>query len=261
MSFKGTKFHGWQAQENAVSVQSELENCISLVMKEEIKITGCGRTDTGVHAAFYVAHFDYRSILKTETLNLYVNKLNLFINKSVVIHKILHTDNDFNARFSAVKRTYKYFITHKKNPFINDISLQIKGKLNLKLMELSCKILKNYSDFTSFSKTGGNNYTNICQIYDAKWEYFENNEILVFTITANRFLRNMVRAIVGTMIDVGKEKIDLTQFRNIIESKKRSNASTSIDAKGLFLWNIEYDKKYSKDFSENNHSVLPFNFN
>lgn len=241
LAYKGTNFHGWQSQDNAQSIQSELESCLSLVLRENIKITGCGRTDTGVHAAFYVAHFDYRNILdENQRLNL-IRKMNLFIPSAIVLFQIVPVHNELNSRFHATKRTYKYFISKTKNPFISEFSVEYKNNLNLKLMELACKILKKHSDFTSFSKTGGNSQTNLCKIYDAKWDYFEDSQILVFTITADRFLRNMVRAIVGTLIEVGREKINLNDFRNIIESQNRSNAGPSVEAKGLFLWDVEYN--------------------
>jgi len=241
LAYKGTNFHGWQSQDNAKSIQSEIECCLSLVLRENIKITGCGRTDAGVHAAFYVAHFDYRTLLdETQRFNL-IRKMNLFIPNAIVLFEIIPVNNELNSRFHATKRTYKYFISKSKNPFISDYSVEYKNNLNLKLMELACKIIKKYSDFTSFSKTGGNSQTNLCKIYDAKWDYYEDAEILVFTISADRFLRNMVRAIVGTLMEVGREKINLEEFRKIIESKNRSNAGPSVDAKGLFLWDIEYD--------------------
>lgn len=244
LAYKGTNFHGWQSQDNAQSVQAELESCLSLLISENVKITGCGRTDTGVHAAFYVAHFDCRTNFdQNQRLNL-VRKINMFIPNSIVIFEIIPVNIELNSRFHAKKRTYKYVFSKTKNPFISDFSVEHKNDLNLKLMELACKILKKQTDFTSFSKTGGNSKTNFCKIYEAKWEYFEKQQILVFTISADRFLRNMVRAIVGTLLEVGREKISLNDFRNIIESKNRCNAGPSVLAKGLFLWDIEYDNVF-----------------
>jgi tRNA pseudouridine38-40 synthase len=241
LSYKGTTFHGWQLQDNAVTVQSEFEHCLGLLLKDEIKMTGCGRTDTGVHARAYVAHFDYRKKMNPDELQKLIRKMNLFLPDAIVLHNIEVVDNELHARFSATERTYKYFIARKKNPFLKDFAYEYSSELNLRLMQLACKVLRQYDDFTSFSKTGGNSKTNNCKVRFASWEYDETGSILVFTICADRFLRNMVRAIVGTMLDVGREKVGLDDLRKIIESRKRSLAGASIEAKGLFLWDVKYE--------------------
>lgn len=241
LSFNGTHYHGWQTQDNASSIQQEIEHCLSLVLKDAIKVTGCGRTDTGVHARFFVAHFDFRNVMQDHEIQNMIRKMNMFLPEAIVIHDVIKVDEAMHARFSAKKRTYKYFISRQKNPFLRDVSYSYANPLNLRLMQLACKAIRQYDDFSSFSKTGGNAKTNICQIYQASWTLQHDQNMLIFSITADRFLRNMVRAIVGTMLDVGREKIALHDFRKIIESRERSAAGASIVAKGLFLWDIEYD--------------------
>jgi tRNA pseudouridine38-40 synthase len=241
LSYRGTGFHGWQTQENAHTVQEEVENCLSLLLKETIRLTGCGRTDAGVHARLYIAHFDLRKKLQLDEIEKLIRKVNLFLPDSVVLHQIIPVNEDIHARFSAIQRTYKYFISRKKQPFLKDFAYQYTSDLNLRLMQLACTIVRQNKDFTSFSKTGGNSKTNICKVSHVSWEICDSRSLLVFTITADRFLRNMVRAIVGTMLDVGREKISLTDLRRIFESGKRSEAGASIEAKGLFLWDVVYD--------------------
>jgi tRNA pseudouridine38-40 synthase len=240
LSFKGTDFHGWQHQENAKTVQHEIEQCLNIILREDIRLTGCGRTDTGVHAVFFVAHFDLRKELVEAELVRLLKKVNMFLPDSIVIHKIFPVIDDLHSRFSAVQRTYKYFIARRKIPFLKEFSYEFTAGLNIRLMMLACNILKQHKDFSSFSKTGGNCKTNICHVYSAEWTEYPDKDLLVFTITADRFLRNMVRAIVGTMLDIGREKISLSDFRRIFELQNRSAAGMSIDAKGLFLWDVEY---------------------
>ncbi len=241
LSFKGTKFHGWQLQENATTVQEELEHCLMLILKENIRLTGCGRTDTGVHARFFVAHFDLRKQLSEQEINTLIRKVNMFLADSIVLYSMIPVSEDHHARFSATRRTYKYFIARRKNPFLKEFTFQYSFELNLRLMQLACNVLRQYEDFTSFSKTGGNSKTNNCKVFEAGWKNYATEDLLVFTITADRFLRNMVRAIVGTMLDIGREKISLADLRKIFETRKRSAAGSSIDAKGLFLWDVSYE--------------------
>ncbi len=241
LSYKGTQFHGWQLQENASTIQEEIENCLTLILRQQIRITGCGRTDTGVHARFYVAHFDLRKKLSDDDLKKLIRKMNLFLSDAIVVYQIIPVSDELHARFNAVNRTYKYFIARKKLPFLKDFVFEYTGELNLRLMQLSCNVIRQFEDFSSFSKTGGNSKTNICKVTTAEWQYISENEILVFTITADRFLRNMVRALVGTILDVGKEKTSLADLRKIFETGKRSAAGSSIDAKGLFLWDVKYE--------------------
>lgn len=241
LSYKGTKFHGWQLQENAKTVQEELEHCLMLILRENIRLTGCGRTDTGVHARFYVAHFDLRKKLSESEMQNLIRKVNMFLPDTIVLHNIIPVSDEHHARFSATQRTYKYFIARSKNPFLHEHAYQCTVDLNLRLMQLACNVLRQYEDYSSFSKTGGYSKTNNCRIIEASWKQYHSENLLVFTITADRFLRNMVRAIVGTMLDIGREKISLADLRKIFESRNRSSAGTSVDARGLFLWDVKYD--------------------
>lgn len=249
LSFKGTDFHGWQHQENAKTVQQELEQCLQILLREDIRLTGCGRTDTGVHANFFTAHVDLRKKIPGDDLQKLVKKVNLFLPDSIVVHGIVAVNNDLHARFSAESRTYKYFIARRKLPFLRDYTFEFSAELNLRLMQLACNILRQFEDFTSFSKTGGNSKTNICHVSSASWVIYPEHDLLVFTITSDRFLRNMVRAIVGTMIDIGREKLTLDDFRKIFDKQSRSAAGTSVDAKGLFLWDVKYENFNSEKIS------------
>jgi len=234
LAYKGTNYHGWQIQPNAISIQETLEKALSTKLQEVIRVTGAGRTDTGVHAEFFVAHFDSSKDID----NKIVFGLNNLLPNDIVIYNIKKVKSDFNARFDAISRTYKYYITNTKTPFLNETTTFIKDDIDIDLLNKVCKILYDYTDFTSFSKLHTDTKTNNCKITNAKW-YLENN-IVVFEITADRFLRNMVRSIVGTMLDVNSGKISLTDFSKIIESKNRSNAGKSAPAEGLFLTAINY---------------------
>lgn len=237
LSYNGEKYHGWQLQDNSITVQQVLNEAISLLLDCEISVTGAGRTDTGVHAKDFYAHFDYTKI-NNEQVKQLIFKLNKLLPNDISIKEIIPVRNDANARFDAISRTYKYYITTKKNPFYDSFSYYWSGSLNVDKMNEAAKILFDYSDFTSFSKTGTQVKTNNCKIYFAMWE--QKDEMLVFTIKADRFLRNMVRAIVGTLLDVGRGKIGIQEFINIIENKNRSGAGYSVPAKGLFLSKIDY---------------------
>ncbi len=234
MSFDGTRYSGWQVQRNGLSVQQILNEKLSFKLSEKIEVTGAGRTDAGVHSEFFVAHFDTKTLLNEN----FISEMNGFLPTDIVFHKIRKVNSEAHARFSAVSRTYQYRITTKKNPFLNNFSFYYHGKLDIELMNKAALILLSVSDFTSFSKLHGNTKTNICIVTKAEWEQCGDN--LIFTISANRFLRNMVRAITGTLLDVGKGKISIDQFVEIIESNNRSKASTSAPAKGLFLCSINY---------------------
>jgi len=242
ITFKGTYFHGWQLQENANSVQQEIENCLNILLKEDIKTIGCGRTDAGVHALNFFAHFDIRNKLKGEDLKKLSKKINQILPKSILCYEIFPVPNDLHARYSAKKRTYKYFIARSKMPFFQEYTFFYSKELNLRLMQLACNILKKNKDFSGFAKADSDINNNFCEVFEAEWYYEENRDLLVFTITANRFLRNMVRAIVGTMIDIGREKISLEDLKKIIEAKNRNLAGTSVPPDGLFLWDIEYER-------------------
>lgn len=238
LAYKGTSYFGWQIQPNRISVQEELTKCLSLILSEDISITGCGRTDTGVHAKFFVAHFDskHNDLDKQENL---IFKFNRFLSPDISIYKIYKVQNDAHARFDAISRTYEYHISQIKNPFLKEYTHHIYGDLDIEKMNEAANILFEYEDFTSFSKLHTDAKTNLCKIMYAKWEIRDNN-LLVFKIQANRFLRNMVRAITGTLLDVGLSKITVEDFRKIIEAKNRCDAGTSMPAKALYLTGVEY---------------------
>lgn len=236
LAYNGTQYHGWQIQPNAASVQETLNNAMSVVLNETISCMGAGRTDTGVHAKEMYAHFDTESPLE---IPLIIQKLNSFLPKDIVIRAILPVAADAHARFDAKKRTYHYYINPHKEVFQTDGSWYFHQKLELELMNLAAAELLKHTDFECFSKVNTDVNTFNCDITEAYWKK-ENNQ-LVFTITADRFLRNMVRAIVGTLINVGLKKITLTDFISIVESKDRSKAGFSVPAHGLYLTKIEYE--------------------
>lgn len=218
-------------------MQEELEKALSTILREEIKTTGAGRTDTGVHAKKMFAHFDTEQILPNEL----PNRLNSFLPPDISVKNIFRVKDDLHARFDATFRTYEYYISLTKNPFSQQSAWQHwKRNLDLDKMNEACKILFEYNDFESFAKVGGDNKTNLCDIYIAKWE--QNGDELKFTISANRFLRNMVRAIVGTMVNIGLGKIQPQDLRQIIEAKNRNSAGTSAPAHGLFLVDVGYEE-------------------
>ncbi len=238
LSYLGTPFHGWQLQPNAISVQETLEEAFSRILKSPIKITGAGRTDTGVHARLMVAHFD--AIIPANTSNNLVHLLNQYLSSDIAIHSITPVKDDAHARFDAISRTYEYHISTHKNPFNNGLSYLFKYNLDLDRMNEAAERIKEFKDFEAFSKTNTDVKTFFCDIKYAHWELMNHNYI--FTITANRFLRNMVRAIVGTLLDVGLHKTSLKELELIIESKERSKAGFSVPAHGLYLTDIQYPK-------------------
>ena len=264
LSYNGKNYNGWQIQSNAPSVQKTLNDALSLILKEDINTTGCGRTDTGVHASEFFAHFDSNNKLLS-TINYQLTtfyKLNGILPLDIAIHDILPVKDDAHARFDALTRTYRYIVSRHKDPFHNDLAYFLYGKLNVELMNKAAQMLKQHSDFTSFAKLHSQTKTNNCKIIQAEWvelpsplergqrsvfstssineQRTTNNDQLIFTITADRFLRNMVRAIVGTLLDIGREKISLKEFQEIIASKNRSDAGTSVPAHALFLTKINY---------------------
>jgi len=236
LSYDGTNYHGWQMQQNAHSIQAELNEKLSTLLAEEVNVVGCGRTDTGVHAREFYAHFEVNQLPLNEKDLVY--KLNRFLPEDIAINKIFAVDNEMHARFSAVSRTYKYYISRKKSPFNSRFNYFFDGPLDVEAMQASSTTLFKHEDFTSFSKLHTQTATNNCKITTAHWELV-NNE-LVFTITADRFLRNMVRAIVGTLLEIGKGKLKPEEMQQIIEAKDRSRAGFSVPAKALFLDRIMY---------------------
>lgn len=240
ISYKGTCYHGWQVQPNSVTVQKILDDALSLILGEKIVTTGAGRTDTGVHARIFCAHFDTVSTDLAVRKNL-EHRLNRFLPEDISVTAVRQVVIGAHARYSAISRTYKYYITRTKDPFRDDSSWLIGGHIDIESMKNACNLLSEYTDFTSFCKMHSNVKTNTCKIYHASWE--EEGTMMVFTIKADRFLRNMVRAIVGTMVEIGLGKKDLNDFVSIILAKDRSRAGKSAPAKGLFLTGLEYPEE------------------
>ena len=238
LAYNGEQYFGWQIQANAVSVQEVLTKALSLLLKENIDLTGAGRTDTGVHAREFYAHFDSVQF-EMNTKSEFIQRLNSFLPSDIVIYDILSVQESAHARFDALSRTYKYYVTSQKDPFSVSFAHRVYCSLDIKNMNICCQKLLEYSDFTSFSKVHTQTKTNNCRITHASWTSSKKG-ILIFEITADRFLRNMVRAIVGTLLDVGRGKMTVEQFCNIIEQKDRSAAGTSVPAKALFLEKISY---------------------
>ncbi|MBI2258827.1 MAG: tRNA pseudouridine(38-40) synthase TruA [Flavobacteriia bacterium] len=236
IQYDGSAYFGWQKQKKQISVQEEIENTLSQLFNKKVDIVGCGRTDTGVHANFYVLHFDLEKIYDENEL---LYKLNKMLTKNIAVLSMEKVDSNFHARFSAKKRTYRYFIHTFKNPFLSAYSLLFTSQLNLELMNECAEILLGTHDFTSFSKAHTDVKTNICTVFSASWK--KEKDKIYFEISADRFLRNMVRAIVGTLIDVGLEKLNKEDFLQIILEKNRNKAKKSVAAHGLFLWNVEYE--------------------
>ena len=239
LAYNGANYCGWQIQPQSPSVQAELERCLSLKLGQSVSVTGCGRTDTGVHARNFYAHFDMEaSIADCEELTF---RLNAFLPMDIVVYRIFEVDPELHARFSALSRTYHYQIARGKDPFHQWDAFQFTGQLDVERMQAAADILKDYTDFTSFSKLHTQVMTNNCRIMEARW--MEHDGLLVFRIQADRFLRNMVRAIVGTLLEVGRGRMTLEEFRETIEKKDRCSAGESVPAQGLFLEEVAYDFK------------------
>lgn len=237
ISYKGTSYHGWQVQPNGITVQQILDEALSVILEEKISTTGAGRTDTGVHALVFCAHFDSLVTDLDDRKNL-IYRINRYLPKDISVTSVRKVKNDSNARFSALSRTYTYYISRQKDPFTEDSSWHLHGYINVGAMNKAAEILYKHTDFTSFSRLHTNVKTNNCRILSALWE--EKGSQLVFTIRADRFLRNMVRAIVGTMIEIGFGRLSTEEFEAIIIAMDRGRAGKSAPAKGLFLTDIEY---------------------
>ncbi len=237
MAYKGTQYCGWQVQLNAVSVQEKLNTALGLILKQPLQETiGCGRTDTGVHAAQFYAHFDTdQTITDTEK---FLYRLNALLPKDISVFRLISVNPNAHTRFDATKREYKYHIHFQKNPFIQETSVYQHLVPDMALMNQAAALLLDISDFTSFAKLHGDSHTNICKVFTANWTKTETG--MTFTISANRFLRNMVRAVVGTLLMVGHRKISVQEFSAIVASKNRCNAGMSVAAHGLFLTQVEY---------------------
>lgn len=242
LSYNGEKYCGWQVQPNGMSVQEAIETALVTLLRVPTPIVGAGRTDAGVHARMMVAHFDNE--LDYLDLSLLAKKLNSLLPRDIAIYKIAEVHTEAHARFDAVSRLYRYYITTRKDPFLHHLKYKVHGSLDMDAMQSCADVLFEYEDFTSFSKLHTDVKTNNCTIMQARWE--KDGGDYVFTIRANRFLRNMVRSVVGTLLEAGRGKIDALGMRRIIEAKDRGAAGTSVPGHALFLEDIEYDNDIFK---------------
>lgn len=235
-SYDGTAYHGWQIQPHCVTVQEQLQDALSIILREKVEVVGAGRTDTGVHASKMVAHFDFQEL---EDCGQLVYKLNKILPHDIAVQSVEPVAEDMHARFSAKFRTYHYYVHLDKDPFLRAYSWQVYGNPDFDIMNRAAQVLMEYRDFTSFSKTHTDTRTNDCIITEARWDKVGEGQWR-FTITANRFLRNMVRAIVGTLMEVGRQRMSIDEMRRVIESKNRQRAGDSVPGHALFLVEVEY---------------------
>lgn len=243
LAYNGTAYHGWQLQPNAITVQECLDKALSIYFRQTVNTLGCGRTDTGVHARQFFAHFNLQfpntlDFLGNDEMQKKIPGINSLLPYDISVKRIFIVNDDAHARFDAVERSYKYHIHFYKDPFKLNRSWLLKGELDVNLMNDAAKLLLNYTDFSCFSKSHTQTFTNNCKITEAHTSLEDDG--LVFSISADRFLRNMVRAIVGTLIRIGKKEISLSDFKDIIESKNRSKAGQSVPACGLYLVSVKY---------------------
>lgn len=236
LSYDGTAYHGWQVQPNGISVQEEMQKALSTLLRQDIEIVGAGRTDAGVHARVMVAHFDFGQALDVAQL---AYKLNRILPKDISVSKVMTVAADMHARFSAVKRTYHYYIHMHKDPFHRFYSCELHYELDFRLMNEAAAYLLECSDFAAFCKVHTDVKTTICKVTEARW-IDDGGGCWHFVISADRFLRNMVRAVVGTLIDVGRHRLTLEQFKAVVEGKNRSNAGESMPGNALFLEDVKY---------------------
>ena len=234
VSYKGTAYSGSQSQENANTIQAEVETAFEILQKERLAMTGSSRTDAGVHALQNFFHFDYDGTINPK----FVYKINAILPPDIVLKSIRQVSDEAHCRFDAISREYKYYIYQQKNPFLADRAYYFPFKLDVKLMQQAAEILKEYNDFTSFSKRNTQVKTFQCNILESRW--LNENDCLVYNVKANRFLRGMVRALTATMLKVGRGKISLMEFRQIIEAKDCTKASFAVPAHGLFLGSVQY---------------------
>lgn len=238
LAYNGSGYHGWQIQENAITVQEVITKAIRLMWVKDFKMVGCGRTDTGVNAREFFAHFDLEEEKSQGELDDLTHRLNRYLPDDIVIYNIFPVPPGLHSRYDALSRTYEYHIHTRKDPFISEFSWYFHQNLDIAKMNRGAEIIKEYEDFTSFSKANIKRKTNICKVSGANWKLTGHR--LIFTITADRFLHDMVRAIVGTLLELGQHKISEGDLRRIIESKNRCSAGESVPARGLFLTKIEY---------------------
>ena len=246
-SYNGKAYHGWQIQPNAISVQEVLEKSLSTLLRKSMQVVGAGRTDAGVHATQMFAHFDVDLAIDEAKL---VYKLNSLLPKDIAVKKVFRVANEAHARFDAVKRSYDYRIVNAKHAFLYDYTHCVKQPLNVEEMNRAAQILLSYTDFKCFSKSKTDVHTYDCDITFAQWNI--RGDELVFTISANRFLRNMVRAVVGTLLQVGLGKINVEEVHNIINSRDRGKAGTSVPGHALYLTEVVYPESiiYGRSESE-----------
>ena len=237
LSYDGTRYHGWQVQPNGPSVQEKLQWALSTILRQDILVTGAGRTDAGVHARMMVAHFDVET-MDFELQDL-TYKLNRLLPQDIAIQKMEPVSDEMHARFSATSRTYHYYIHTVKDPFLRAYSCELHYPLDFQLMNEAAAILMTYEDFGAFCKAHADVKTTLCHITTAQWHQTSPSS-WYFEITANRFLRNMVRAVVGTLIDVGRGRLSLDDFRKVVEGKRRTEAGESMPANALFLEEVKY---------------------
>lgn len=239
LSYKGTRYNGWQVQLNTPhTIQQELQDKLGMILRETPGITGCGRTDTGVHARNYFAHFD-ASATDLHLDEKYVYKFNQVLPEDIAVHRILSVKEEANSRFDALSRTYHYYLHSHKDPFLTESSCLVQGHLDFEAMNKAAAYLCEVTDFTSFSKSNTQTKTNNCKVSEARWIQLSEHEWF-FKITADRFLRNMVRAIVGTLLEIGRGKSSLEELKTIIGNRNRSDAGASVPAQGLYLMHITY---------------------
>lgn len=237
LSFDGTAYHGWQIQPNGMSVQEKVQQCLSILLRQPTTVTGAGRTDAGVHARTMVCHFDTEQIVNTEQL---CYRLNRILPQDICCQKVKQVDESLHARFSATLRSYRYYIHTLRDPFLRQYSVETHWNLDFALMNKAAQWLTSQNDFKAFCKAGADNKTTLCHVSIARW-VSTSPSTWYFEIAANRFLRNMVRAIVGTLFEVGRHRMSFEQFKNVVSTGTRSDAGESMPAKGLFLWDIKYN--------------------
>ena len=237
LSYDGTAYHGWQIQPNGDSVQERLQQGLSTLLRRDTTVVGAGRTDTGVHARMMVAHFDVESELDTVQLAYRLNKI---LPKDISVQKVCKVDNEMHARFSATTRTYHYYLHTNKNPFLRHYSCELHYPLNFENMNRAAAHLLDYEDFGAFCKSHSDVKTTLCHVTEASWIKIDEHS-WYFRITANRFLRNMVRAVVGTLIEVGRGRMSVDEFCRVVEGKKRTDAGESMPGNALFLEYVGYE--------------------
>jgi tRNA pseudouridine38-40 synthase len=235
-SYDGSRYHGWQIQPNGDSVQAQLQRGLSLLLRQEVMVTGAGRTDAGVHARMMVAHFDFPTSLDEKQL---AYKLNKLLPGDIAIAGVRQVEENLHARFSATSRMYRYYVHTAKNPFLRNTSCELHYPLDFNKMNEAADMLKRYDDFGAFCKAHADVKTTLCKVTVARWHQ-TSPTTWYFEIRANRFLRNMVRAVVGTLIDVGRERLTMEDFQRVVEGKKRTEAGESMPAHALFLEDITY---------------------